>query len=288
MAAKAKDSLAEVDAGGKFVRTAAGFREQVSPEHPVFKPEADRYHLYISLACPWANRCDAVRRLKGLEHIIGCTVVHPTWQRTRPGDAGDAHCGWFFHDSSTGEAVASSTGHGAFVIPKCTPDPLGHKFIRDLYEASEDNLGKYSVPVLWDKQTGRIVNNESSEILRMINSQFNAFATNPSLDLTPTAHLAEIDAVNAMVYENINDGVYKCGFAKTQEVGHHSTPVVPMPSSSSSSPHSFLSLSHGTRPRPMTLPFRACTPHSTPSRHSCLGSASSWARSSPRPTSAST
>lgn len=95
----AHDALAETSNDGKFVRVAAGFRNIISKDHPEFKPEFDRYHLYISLACPWANRCLAVLNLKGLQDCIKHTVVHPTWQKTKPDDASDSHHGWAFFES---------------------------------------------------------------------------------------------------------------------------------------------------------------------------------------------
>ncbi len=100
MASKnAHDALAETSNDGKFVRTASGFREIISKDHAEFKPEFDRYHLYISLACPWANRCLAVLNLKGLQDCVKHTVVHPTWQKTKPDDAADSHHGWAFFQS---------------------------------------------------------------------------------------------------------------------------------------------------------------------------------------------
>ena len=95
----AHDALAETNIKGSFVRTASGFREIISNDHPEFKPEFDRYHLYISLACPWANRCLAVLKMKGLDDCIKHTVVHPTWQRTKPNDESDKHAGWAFFRS---------------------------------------------------------------------------------------------------------------------------------------------------------------------------------------------
>jgi putative glutathione S-transferase len=214
---KARDSLEEASPDGKFVRTASGFREIISDVHPIYKPECGRYHLYISLACPWANRCYAVLKLKGLTDCIGVTVVHPTWQRTRPEDDLDKHCGWAFAEPAT--AFSSPAGMGNFALNGCSLDALnGAKFIRDLYEISNDTLGKFSVPVLWDKKTNSIVNNESSEIVRMFTKVFDQWATGPNayLDLYPEPLRSEIDAVNDWVYPSINDGVYRCGFAKSQ------------------------------------------------------------------------
>lgn len=212
-----RDALAETTKTGKFERTASGFRSIVgAKDETLFLPEFDRYHLYISLACPWANRCLAVINMKGLQDCIGVTVVHPTWQRTRPGVEGDSHCGWAF----SGDALASPAGYGSFKTADNGPDPInGAKFVRDLYEMSKDEHNKYSVPVLWDKKTGQIVNNESSEIVRMFNTEFNAWAKGPlaHIDLYPPELRAQIDAANDWIYPDINDGVYKCGFARTQE-----------------------------------------------------------------------
>lgn len=216
---RAHDALAETDTAGKFVRTAAGFREIISDSNPTFKPEKDRYHLYISYGCPWANRCLAVLKLKGLDDCIGFTAVHPTWQRTRPGDEEDQHFGWTFFQSGKDAPFSSPNGNGSFAPDGSDEDPInGVKFIRDLYEKSNDTKHKYSVPVLWDKREGRIVNNESSEIVRMFTKEFDQWATGPMAahDFYPEALRPEIDAVNDWVYPSINDGVYKCGFAKTQ------------------------------------------------------------------------
>jgi putative glutathione S-transferase len=135
MASLARTALDEMGTKGEFKRTDSVFRDTVAAGHPRFEPEAHRYHLYIGLACPGANRCFTVLHLKGLEHVIGVTVVHPTWARTRPNDPADTHCGWAFHDSATGAAVSSSTGEGSFVIGGCAPDAVnGAAFVRDLYE----------------------------------------------------------------------------------------------------------------------------------------------------------
>ena len=213
---KPRSALLEVDASGAFARTASSYRDTVSLDGP-FPPTAGRYHLYVSLACPWAHRCLAVLYLKGLEGVVSFTVVHPTWQRSKPDDPNDSHCGWAFHDSSSREPLSSSTGHGRFLVEGCTADVLnGCRFVRDLYEMVKDTNGKYTVPVLWDKQTQSIVNNESSEIIRILNTAFDQFASNPSCDLYPVELRSSIDEWNNKVYEAINDGVYRCGFAKTQ------------------------------------------------------------------------
>lgn len=202
---------------GAFQRSEAGFRSFVGAEGGEFPAEAGRYHLFISWACPWANRCAAVRTMKGLEHAIGMSVVHPVWQRTRPDDAADGHTGWVFRGPDD-EPLQTPRGCGSFAPGGLVPNTVnGARTVRELYELSDDTAGLYSVPVLWDTQTSRIVNNESSEIIRMLNSAFNDFAEAPGLDLYPEPLRAEIDEVNAWVYPTINNGVYRCGFARTQE-----------------------------------------------------------------------
>jgi glutathionyl-hydroquinone reductase len=213
-----RTALAETDAKGSFVRKESTFRNFIE-KGGKFEPEAGRYHLYVSLACPWANRCVAAMRLKGLEDTIGLSITHPTWKRTRPDkkDPEDHHTGWFFA-SPEDPPVSNSQGMGSFDCSGCIPDTVnGVKFVRDLYELAQDTSGKYTVPVLWDKKEKTIVNNESSEILRMFNSAFNDFAKNPELDLYPEELRGEIDALNEWIYPNINNGVYRCGFATTQE-----------------------------------------------------------------------
>lgn len=204
---------------GKFERKDARHRHIISEENTEFPPEPGRYHLFISHACPWANRCNAVRVLKGLEEIVGLTVVHPTWQRTRPNEPEDVHCGWVMCDTQDGWLVPPS-GHGSIPNTGTTPNQVNDaRTIRELYEMSGDMTGTRSVPVLWDKQRHCIVNNESSEILRMFNGPFARLAgTHEStLDLYPTDLRPTIDAANQWIYPTINNGVYRCGFAKSQE-----------------------------------------------------------------------
>ncbi|KAJ7522515.1 hypothetical protein O6H91_18G015400 [Diphasiastrum complanatum] len=191
----------------KFKRPHAVFRNFVTQDGSSgFPPEANRYHLYISYGCPWACRCLAVRNIKGLQDVIGVTVVKPVFERTRP-DL-DEHMGWAFAIFENEE-------------PRALPDPINNaKFIRDLYEISDlenSKKGRYSVPVLWDIKSNTIVNNESSEIIRIFNSEFNHLARNPDLNLYPVELQASIDEVNSWVYDDINNGVYKVGFSTTQE-----------------------------------------------------------------------
>jgi putative glutathione S-transferase len=183
--------------GGKFVRANARFRNWVTadgenaPSGKAFKAESGRYHLYVSYACPWAHRTLIMRRLKGLEDMIGVSVVSNFMGAQ----------GWTFHE-----------GDGVI------PDPvLDAEFLHELYTAADLRFsGRVTVPVLWDKKTGTIVSNESSEIIRMFNSAFDRLGATPG-DFYPEALRDEIDEVNERVYHTLNNGVYECGFATTQE-----------------------------------------------------------------------
>lgn len=238
MARVVKDSLSEISKEGNFTRTPSVFRSWIrSPDEPPekshFLAEKNRYHLYISFACPWANRCYTILKLKGLEDVIGVTVVHPTWQKTSE-DINDKHYGWAFWNSESGSPLSSPTGYGSFAVNFCTLDTInGARFIRDLYEITKDPVTlqeipldlkpvKFSVPVLWDKKEKCIVNNESSEIISILNSSFNHLGKEvegfgPSYNFKPDDLASKIDEINDLVYPTINDGVYKCGFARTQE-----------------------------------------------------------------------
>ncbi|XP_057970472.1 uncharacterized protein LOC131159513 isoform X2 [Malania oleifera] len=199
----ARSALEETSEIGAFRRSSSTFRNYISrdPNSP-FPVESGRYHLYISYACPWASRCLAYLKIKGLEKSISFTVVKPIWERTKESDE---HMGWVFPASDTEE-------------PGAQPDHLnGAKSVRELYEiASASYCGKCTVPVLWDKKLKTIVNNESSEIIRMLGSKFNDLAENPALDLYPPHLQSQIDDVNEWIYHGINNGVYKCGFARKQ------------------------------------------------------------------------
>ncbi|EJE8555381.1 glutathione S-transferase family protein [Vibrio vulnificus] len=172
---------------GKFVREDAGFRDWIEnkPQAP-FQPESGRYHLYVSLACPWAHRTLIFRKLKGLEAHIDVTVVCPDMLSD----------GWKMG----------------------LPEPLfGHTKLHQIYtQAKPDYTGRVTVPVLWDKKTNTIVSNESSEIIRMFNSAFNQLTGNQD-DYYPDSLREVIEEWNAFIYPNINNGVYRCGFATTQE-----------------------------------------------------------------------
>lgn len=156
-----------------------------------FKAEPGRYHLYVSLACPWAHRALIMRALKGLEEAISVSVVH--WLMREDG--------WTFAD-------------GPGVVPDTVNDAA---FLHQVYTAADPRYsGRVTVPVLWDKRGGTIVSNESSEIIRMFNSAFDGVGAKPG-DHYPEPLRPEIDAVNARVYDTVNNGVYKAGFATTQE-----------------------------------------------------------------------
>ncbi len=183
--------------GGRFVREDAGFRNWVTADGSAgptgvggFKAEANRYHLYVSLACPWAHRTTIYRKLKGLEDMISLSVVHPFM-----GDKG-----WTFAE-----------GAGVIADPIVNAD-----YLYEVYVAAKPNYtGRVTVPILWDKKTNTIVSNESSEIIRMLNSAFDeAGATD--VNFLPKALLAEIDTINEFVYSAVNNGVYKAGFATTE------------------------------------------------------------------------
>jgi len=209
----ARSSLEEMSATGKFIRKASTFRDKISAGGK-YPPQANRYHLVVSYACPWANRCLALRALKGLEEAISVTVVHPTWGVTKP-DV-DEHKGWMLRDPKD-PPVANPIGHGVFSCEGCEGAEVfpNMKSVRDIYE-SVGHYGKYTVPILYDLETKTIVNNESSEIIVMFNDEMNEFAKYPELDLNPVELRDAQKAVDSWIYPGINNGVYKCGFAKKQ------------------------------------------------------------------------
>jgi putative glutathione S-transferase len=193
--------------GGRFVRRASQFRSWVTADGAPgpsgeggFRGASGRYHLYVSLACPWAHRTVIFRELKGLEAVVGLSVVH--WDNREEG--------WSFEP---GPGVIPDTVNGA-------------RYLREVYTKAQPRYsGRVTVPVLWDRERGTIVNNESSEIIRMFNSAFDGVGAAPG-DYYPTDLRPEIDAVNARVYETLNNGVYRCGFATSQEA--YDEAVVPL------------------------------------------------------------
>jgi putative glutathione S-transferase len=183
---------------GRFVRSAAQFRNWITPDGSAgpsgcagFKAEVDRYHLYVSYACPWANRTLIFRKLKGLEKLISLSVVH--WHMAKEG--------WTF-----------KRGEGVIEDPN-----LNANYLRDIYlKANNIYSGRVTVPVLWDKKTKTIASNESSEIIRMFNSAFNEVGAAEG-DYYPESLREEIDILNERIYSTVNNGVYKAGFATKQQ-----------------------------------------------------------------------
>lgn len=203
-----KKSIADMGSkDGSFNRAASVFRNWITPDGSAgpsgeagFKAESGRYHLYVSLACPWAHRTLMMRALKGLEQHISVSVVH--WLMLEEG--------WTF---KPGLATIADTVNNAYSM-------------RELYQlASPEYRGRITVPVLWDKQRNTIVNNESSEIIRMLNSAFDHLGAETT-DYYPEALRHEIDPLNQRIYDTVNNGVYKSGFASTQSA--YEQAVIPL------------------------------------------------------------
>jgi len=188
-------SKMKTEPDGSFKRADSSFRNTIAKDSQ-FEPEIDRYHLYVSYACPWATRTLIVRKLKGLESIIPVTVVSP-----RMGSNG-----WPFANADP--------------FPGADEDPLFHsEHLKDLYIKANPNYnGRFTVPLLWDKKLHTIVNNESSELIRIFNQDFNDFipAEKAAIDIYPKDLRPQIDELNAWIYPGINNGVYRSGFATTQ------------------------------------------------------------------------
>jgi len=185
-------SRSQEDEKGTFIRPQTTFRNQITVDGSSgFKAEPYRYHLYISWACPWAHRTAIVRKLKGLEEAIGLSVVSAVIDRN----------GWEFSQTE----------------PGCIPDPVHQaEYLWQVYLQADPNYnGRVTVPVLWDKQTGTIVNNESREIIRMFDTQFEAVAQK-KVDLCPRDLQSQIEETLDAIYQPINNGVYRAGFASTQ------------------------------------------------------------------------
>jgi putative glutathione S-transferase len=183
---------AETATDGRFVRQTYAFTDRITRDGSSGYPaDHGRYHLYVSLACPWAHRAMIVRRLLGLEEVVTLSVVDPIRDER----------GWAFREGA---------GH--------TVDPVNHfQFLSEAYLASDPSFeGRYTVPVLWDRVRGRIVSNDFHHLTIDLETQFAGFA-NPGIDLYPPPLRNEIDAINAIIYEEVNNGVYKAGFAVAQE-----------------------------------------------------------------------
>lgn len=194
-----KRSVGGGDSSGRFVRSTTSFRNWITPDGAPgpsgeggFPAEAGRYHLYVSYACPWAHRTLIFRKLKGLEDMISVSVVHP--------DMLDE--GWTFETD-----FAGATGD----------DLYGSTYLREIYLRADPHVsGSVTVPILWDKTRQTIVSNESSEIIRMFNSAFDGLTGN-TRDLWPEELRDEIEHVNTRIYNTLNNGVYKAGFARSQQ-----------------------------------------------------------------------
>jgi putative glutathione S-transferase len=186
------DAYESTNDDGEFERSETSFRDWIRDDPDArFQPEAGRYHLYVCYACPWAHRTLLVRQLKGLDDVISVDYVDPY----RGED------GWQFTPEKEG----------------CTPDTVnGSDYLREVYQAADPNTtGRVTVPVLWDKQEETIVNNESEEILRMLDTEFDDYATR-DVDLYPEGYQEAVDQIIEDIYEPINNGVYRTGFAQSQ------------------------------------------------------------------------
>ena len=184
----------ETSTEGAFKRQANAFQDRITADGSSgFKAEPSRYHIYVSLACPWAHRTLIIRKLKGLEEVISASAVDPIRDER----------GWAFRESPDGS-------YG--------PDPVnGFHFLSEAYLATDPGFeGRYTVPCIWDRETGRIVTNDFHAIPTQLETEFDSFATR-DIDLYPMLLRSEIDTINSMVYEQINNGVYKAGFATSQD-----------------------------------------------------------------------
>ena len=184
----------ETGSVGDFRRADSAFRDRITANgSSAFKAEPGRYHLYVAHGCPWAHRTLIYRALKKLDGLISVAYAIPGLKKN----------GWTFENDLR--------------FPDCTPDTMnGFHYLHEAYAATDQKYtGKVTVPTLWDKKTKRIVNNESSEIIRMLNSEFDGITGNTT-DYYPAPLRAEIDRLNERIYHNVNNGVYRCGFARSQ------------------------------------------------------------------------
>jgi putative glutathione S-transferase len=186
-----KGSVSSNDQKGSFKRASSVFRNKISSNHSTYLPETNRYHLYVSYACPWAHRTLIFRKLKNLESHISVDYVHPDM----------LEMGWSFEKN----------------FPGTSGDSLHNKrYVHEIYQLSDKDIStKATVPILWDKKTRTIVNNESAEIIRIMNDAFNDITKNKDY-YYPEKFRDQIDSINDTIYENINNGVYRSGFSKTQ------------------------------------------------------------------------
>lgn len=185
--------LRERTASGEFVRQPNAFRDRITADGSSgYAAEPGRYHLYVSLACPWAHRSIIVRKLKGLDEVVSMSIVDPIRDER----------GWAFRD-----------------VPGAGPDPVnGFTYLSEAYLATDPSfVGRYTVPVVWDRQSGRIVTNDYPVISTQLATEFDAFATK-EIDLYPRELRPEIDAMNELLFDTVNNGVYMAGFATAQPV----------------------------------------------------------------------
>lgn len=181
--------LAPRNKSGEYIRPNSQFRNSIGNEDNPYPPAQGRYNLIVGLSCPWAHRTLVVRALKGLEEAISVTLVYPS----------PLEGGWVFNEEKE-----------------------GYRSLAQLYELAKPGYsGRSTVPVLWDNQTKTVVNNESAEIIVMLNEKFNEFAQHPNLNLYPEELKEKIDWWNEKIYHSVNNGVYRCGFAQTQEAYNH-------------------------------------------------------------------
>ncbi|MEM9509254.1 MAG: glutathione S-transferase family protein [Cyanobacteria bacterium P01_E01_bin.35] len=177
--------LAPRNQTGEYIRPESQFRNSISTADDLYQPATNRYRLYVGMGCPWAHRTLVTRALKGLEEAITVSVVYPA------SDAGI----WVFSEAE-----------------------LGCQTVPELYQLAQPGYqGRCTVPILWDESTNTIVNNESAEIIELLNSEFNQYAQHPELDLYPESLKPQIDQWNQKIYRSVNNGVYRCGFAQTQQ-----------------------------------------------------------------------
>ena len=177
--------LAPRNQTGEYIRPESQFRNTIRTTEKLYQPAANRYRLYVGMGCPWAHRTLVTRALKGLEEAIAISIVYP------------------------------SPDAGIWVLSE--PE-LGCNTVPELYQLSQSGYtGRCTVPILWDEQTNTIVNNESAEIIELLNSEFNQYARYPDFDLYPAELKEQIDQWNEKIYHAVNNGVYRCGFAQTQQ-----------------------------------------------------------------------
>ncbi|KAF1327286.1 Glutathione s-transferase, partial [Globisporangium splendens] len=200
-----------------FSTMAAPYRHYIQPEADAeFPAEAGRYHLYITYSCPFACRALAARNLKGLQDVVGLSVAHPIFQKTKPNDDSDDHKGWTFVDPAKQPTITGLNGK-EYSTEGCIPDTvLNTTYVRDIYELVSKEPRRYTVPLLWDKKKQTIVSNESADILRTLNTGFRDLVPS-NVDLLPEALVKQIEELNDGVVNDIAGGLFKIVLAKDEE-----------------------------------------------------------------------